>query len=78
MTTQECNERLKKVKNLYDFQEEFYFENVVTGEMIPDFELVYKVGNSYNHSAAAAIYNKNGRCINEYIVCSDGYVEDPF
>lgn len=46
--------------------------------MIPTFELTYKVGNSYNHSAAAAAYDKQGYCTNVYIKCEDGYVEYPF
>lgn len=76
-TINETKKRLEKVNNLYDFQKEFYEENE-TGEMMPDFELVYWNGAVYTSNPAAANYDRNGNCINIFIKCSDGVVEYPF
>jgi hypothetical protein len=78
VTVAETQKRLEKVDNLFDFQEEFYWENPETGEMIPDYELVYFNGENYTSNPAARTFDKNGNCTNIFIKCSDGVVEYPF
>jgi hypothetical protein len=77
-TVAETKKRLEKVYNWFDFLDEFFYEDIITGEMIPDFELVFKVGNNFTTNPAAETFNSNNRSNNCYIKCSDGVVEYPF
>ena len=77
-TIAETKKKLEKVNNLFDFQKEFYWQDPKSGEMAPDFEIVYWNGEVYTSNPSAAVYNKNGSCVNSYIKCSDGVVKYPF
>jgi len=77
-TIAETKEILKKVENLYDFQNEFYFQDLKTGNMLPNFELMFKNGENYTCNPAAREFDRNGNCTNVFIKCSDGFVEYPF
>lgn len=77
-TIAETKSRLQKVKNLFEFQEEFFFQHPESGEMIPDFKLVYWNGANYTSNSAARVYDRNGSCTNIFIKCSDGFIEYPF
>lgn len=77
-TVAETKKRLDKVNNLFDFQEEFYWQHPETGEMLPDFELVFWNGANYTSNPAAKKFDRNGNCTNVFMKCSDGVVEYPF
>ena len=77
-TVAETKKRLENVNNLFDFQNEFYTENPVTGNMEPDYELVYWNGENYTSNPAARTFDRNGNCNNVFIKCIDGVVEYPF
>jgi hypothetical protein len=77
-TIAETKKRLEKVQNLGDFQNEFYLQNKVTGEVIPDYEIVYKTTEGYTSNPGARIFDAKGSCLNIFIKCTDGVVEYPF
>lgn len=77
-TVLETKKRLEKVNDLFDFQNEFYYQNPITGKMVPDFEIVFWNGAAYTSNPAAKTFDRNGNCANSFIKCSDGYVEYPF
>ena len=77
-TVEETKKRLEKVNNLFDFQNEFYWEHPQTGEVLPDFELVYWNGENYTSNSSARTFDGKGNCTNVFIKCSDGVVAYPF
>lgn len=77
-TVAETKKRLEKVNNLFDFQKEFYWQHPETGEMLPDFELVFWNGANYTSNPVAKNFDRNGNCTNVFMKCSDGVVEYPF
>lgn len=78
MTTEEFKKRMVGVKNLMDFQNEFYHLDQKTFRMIPDCELVYWNGANYTSNPAAISYDRLGNCNNCFVKCEDGFVEYPF
>ena len=71
MTTQELKSKIEKMIANEDFVS-------LRNYLYSNFDVYYLNGENYTQNKNAAIFNRNGSCINSYLKCEDGFVADPF
>jgi hypothetical protein len=78
MLVSKAENLLKKVENMFDFQELFFTK--IDGEYIAEYEsIVYEVSDgNYTDNPSAKKFDLNGNCTNSYLKFEDGYLPNPF